>query len=91
LEIVVYGARWCPKCRDIVNIVAESSLRCTGVLLDDSSEDVARLRKETSANYVPAIKIGEKVVFGYYPKQLSILLGTMFKARDHPHHTLAKG
>jgi len=58
LEIVVYGAKWCPKCRDIVNMVMESSLSGVGVLLTDSSEDMARLRKETGATYFPAIKIG---------------------------------
>jgi len=90
LEIVVFGAEWCPKCRDIVSIMMQSGLRSKGILLKDSPEDLARLKEETGAIYVPAIKIGGKVVFGYYPKQLSILLGHHLKARDHPRHTLTK-
>jgi len=88
LEIVVFGAERCHKCRDIVKIMTQSNLRCTGILLKDSPEDLARLQEETGSIYVPAIKIGGRVVLGYFPRQLSILLGCPFKARDHTHHRL---
>ena len=87
-EITVFGAKWCPKCRDIADIIGESGLQSKNVLLDDNPEDIEKLKEETHASYVPAIKIKERIVLGYYPRQLEILLGARLKARSHPHHPL---
>ncbi len=90
LKIAVYTARWCPKCRDIAQLIEKSGVECKSIVLDDTPEGVEELKEHTQFTDVPALEIDGKMVFGYFPRQLSILLNTTLGARDHRGHSLAR-
>ena len=90
LKITLFAAQWCPKCQDIVKIMEKSGLEFKGILLNDSPEGLTRLVENISSTNLPAFSVDGNVLYGYFPRQLSILLKTTLEARNHPAHPLAR-
>ena len=90
MEITLYTARWCWKCEEIVQIIEKSGTRLQSVVLDDSPEGIAKLKEKTGNIKVPAFDLDGTVIFGYFPRQLSILLKAKLGVRNHPNHPLTR-
>jgi glutaredoxin len=90
VEVILYTARWCWKCEEIVKIIEKSGTRLQSVVLDDSPEGVSKLKEKTGNINVPAFDLDGTVIFGYFPRRLSILLKAKMGARDHPPHQITR-
>ena len=61
----MYGTRFCPYCRMAERLLEQKGIRAEKVMVDESPERRAEMRRRAGRTSVPQIFIGETHVGGY--------------------------